>query len=65
MWAGLSCFISSGDGYVGPGGLVICSGILDARLHEVRAGLQAQGLTILEEHAQEDWRCLVARREGA
>lgn len=48
-----------------PGGLVICSGILDARLHEVRAGLQAQGLTILEEHAQEDWRCLVARREGA
>lgn len=48
---------------VRPGGLVICSGILDTRLDEVRAGLMAQGLTILEERSQEDWRCLVARRE--
>lgn len=45
-------------------GLVILSGILDVRLPEVRAGLEAQGLTILEEHAQEDWRCLVACREA-
>ncbi len=45
------------------GGLVICSGILDTRLEEVRAGLQAQGLTILAQKEQEDWRCLVARRE--
>lgn len=45
------------------GGLVICSGILDTRLEEVRAGLEAQGLTILAQKEQEDWRCLVARRE--
>ncbi len=49
---------------VRPQGLVICSGILDTRLEEVRHTLQAQGLTILQERAQEDWRCLVARREG-
>lgn len=48
---------------VRPGGLVICSGILDTRLAEVRAGLEERGLTVLEERAQEDWRCLVARRE--
>ncbi len=48
---------------VRPGGLVICSGILDTRVDEVRAGLMAQGLTIVEERSQEDWRCLVARRE--
>lgn len=48
---------------VRPGGLVICSGILDVRLEEVRRGLEGQGLTILEEKEQEDWRCLVARRE--
>lgn len=48
---------------VRPGGLVICSGILDVRLEEVRRGLEYRGLTIVEEHAQEDWRCLVARRK--
>lgn len=48
---------------VRPGGLVICSGILDVRLEEVRRGLENRGLTIVEEHAQEDWRCLVARRK--
>lgn len=49
---------------VRPGGLVICSGILDTRLEEVRGKLEEQGLTILEQRAQEDWRCLVALREG-
>lgn len=48
---------------VRPGGTVICSGILDTRLDEVLHGLEHHGLTILEQHAQEDWRCLVARRE--
>ena len=47
-----------------PGGTIILSGILDTRLEEVRTGLLAQGLTILEQRAQEDWRCLVARREA-
>lgn len=49
---------------VRPDGLVICSGILDVRLDEVRQGLEVQGLEILEQRQQEDWRCLVARRRA-
>lgn len=41
-----------------PGGAVICSGILDSRLEEVRACLQAHGFRILETRSQEEWRCL-------
>ncbi len=48
-----------------PGGLVICSGILDSRLEEVRACLQAHGFRILETRSQEEWRCLTARQEEA
>ena len=44
-----------------PGGAVICSGILDSRLEEVRACLQAHGFRILETRSQEEWRCLTAR----
>ena len=46
-----------------PGGAVICSGILDSRLEEVRACLQAHGFRILETRSQEEWRCLTARLE--
>lgn len=46
-----------------PGGTVICSGILDSRLEEVRACLQAHGFRILETRGQEEWRCLTARLE--
>ena len=48
-----------------PGGLVICSGILDSRLEEVQACLQAHGFRILETRSQEEWRCLTARQEEA
>lgn len=48
---------------VRPQGLVICSGILDTRLEEVLAGLTCQKLRVLEVRSQEDWRCVVARRE--
>ena len=41
--------------------LLICSGILDVRLNEVLAALQQAGLTVLETHSQEDWRCVVAK----
>lgn len=40
--------------------VVIASGILDTRLSDVTAALERAGLTILEVHAQEDWRCVVA-----
>ena len=41
---------------------LICSGILDTRLDDVLAALTAQGLTILEVKAEEDWRCVTACR---
>jgi ribosomal protein L11 methyltransferase len=44
--------------------LLICSGILDVRLNEVLAALQQAGLTVIETHSQEDWRCVVAKRGG-
>ena len=44
---------------------VICSGILDVRLPDVTAALQAQGLQIVQIKAQEDWRCVVCRRSLA
>ena len=41
---------------------LICSGILDIRLDDVLAALTAQGLTILDVKAEEDWRCVTACR---
>ena len=41
--------------FLKPGGLFICSGIIDTRADELRAGLQAAGLTILEERSSEGW----------
>jgi ribosomal protein L11 methyltransferase len=43
---------------------VICSGILDTRLEDVKAALTAAGLTIVAEKAMEDWRCLSAKRSN-
>ncbi len=44
--------------------LLICSGILDNRLDDVTAALEKAGLTITEVRAKEEWRCVLARREG-
>ena len=41
---------------------LICSGILDVRLEEVLAALNAVGLTVTEVKQQEDWRCVTAKR---
>ena len=41
---------------------LICSGILDIRLDDVLAALTAQGLTILDVKAEEDWRCVTAKK---
>ena len=50
--------------FLRPGGIFICSGILDVRLHEVHAALKRAGLHILSTDAQEDWRRVAAIWEG-
>ena len=41
---------------------LICSGILDVRLKDVLAALEAAGLTVKAVKAKEDWRCVTACR---
>ncbi len=41
---------------------LICSGILDSRLEEVKAGLEQAGLTVTRILQKEDWRCVCAKR---
>ena len=41
---------------------LICSGILDTRLGDVLAALEAAGLQITGTYAKEDWRCVTAKR---
>ena len=43
--------------------LLICSGILDSRLADVTAALEAAGLQITAVRANEDWRCVCAGRK--
>ena len=44
---------------------LICSGILDVRLGDVTAALEAAGLTITAVKEKEDWRCVTAARTAA
>ena len=44
--------------------LLICSGILDTRLTDVRAALEQAGLVITDIKAKEDWRSLCAKRRN-
>ena len=46
--------------FMKPGGLFICSGILDTRLPEVVNALDTSGLRILRQDQQDDWCCLSA-----
>ena len=41
---------------------LICSGILDVRLSDVLAALEAVGLTVTAVKEKEDWRCVTARK---
>ena len=41
---------------------LICSGILDVRLEEVKAALEKAGLTVTGIRQKEDWRCVTAKR---
>ena len=49
---------------MGKNTVVVCSGILDVRLPDVKAALQRAGLEIISEKAKEDWRCVAARRSA-
>lgn len=42
---------------------LICSGILDTRLEDVKNALEDAGITVEQTRAKEDWRCVCARRE--
>ena len=41
---------------------LICSGILDVRLHDVLAALEQAGLTVTATYEKEDWRCVTAKK---
>ena len=48
--------------FLGEESTLICSGILDSRLGDVVAALEEAGLSVTSIHAQEDWRCVCAKR---
>ena len=48
--------------FLRPGGLFLCSGILDRRLDEVQAAIGAAGLEILQVRTMEDWCQITARK---
>ena len=50
--------------FMGEHTLLICSGILDSRLGDVTAALEKAGLTVTGIRAKEEWRCVLAKREG-
>ena len=58
---GLSPFLPD---FMGEHTLLICSGILDSRLDDVTAALKKAGLAVGDVRAKEEWRCVLARREG-
>ncbi|MDO4270851.1 MAG: 50S ribosomal protein L11 methyltransferase [Eubacteriales bacterium] len=45
-----------------PGGTLICSGILNERADEVRAALEASGLSVASHESSDDWSAFVARK---
>ena len=42
--------------------VLICSGILDSRLSDVRTALEKAGLTVTNIRSMEEWRCVTAKR---
>ena len=44
--------------------LLICSGILDTRLEDVKKALAAAGLAVTQVRAKEDWRSITAKRSS-
>lgn len=53
------------DRFLAPGGVFLCSGIIDAREDQVRAALEGNGLAVIERWEQNNWVAFGARRAGA
>ena len=47
--------------YLAPGGVFLCSGIIDTRAGEVEAALRANGIEILEAMTQDNWAAFAAK----
>jgi len=47
-----------------PGGLIICSGIIEAYEEKVKKSLQTSGFQIVEKRMQDDWVCIAAMTGG-
>lgn len=47
-----------------PGGVFLCSGIIDTRADEVKAALEQNGLAVLDTHAENGWVAYAAERRG-
>ena len=47
-------------GWLAPGGVFICSGIIEGRQNEVVRALERAGLCITEHHKSEEWHCFTA-----
>ena len=48
--------------FLGENTILICSGILDTRLADVKTALEKAGLEIVATKAKEEWRCVSAKR---
>ena len=48
--------------FLDQGSTLICSGILDTRLEDVRRALESRGLEVTGVYGREEWRCVTARR---
>jgi len=48
--------------FLGKESQLVCSGILDSRLQEVKAALEGAGLTVTQVFEEEQWRCVSAKR---
>ncbi|MBQ7331227.1 MAG: 50S ribosomal protein L11 methyltransferase [Oscillospiraceae bacterium] len=57
------CLAPTLPAFLKPHTRLICSGILDSRLRDVVSALNAAGITVTQTFAQEDWRCILAKKE--
>jgi ribosomal protein L11 methyltransferase len=47
--------------YISPGGVLLCSGIIDTREDEVRRAIESAGLTVLETMREDNWSAFAVR----
>ena len=48
--------------FLAPGGVFLCSGIIDTRADEVQAALERNGLRVFQRREQNGWVALAARQ---